>query len=159
MINSRWGWRALGYLAVCAGLAATAYLGAEFHPVELAATALAVCALAWMSTDLANQLFPARWEGAPSRSEMNRGRDFRLAYLTRLLGEDDLTLVHKSFVAITDAILVSRFGVSLTSDPAGARALLGEPLHDFVTRAPVASPYDYHRRLPEALTRLEELSV
>jgi hypothetical protein len=159
VISGRWGWRALGFLALAVGLGATAYLGAEFHPVELVATALAVCALAWMSTDLANQLFAAKWEGAPSRSEMNRGRDFRLAYLTRLLGEDDLTLAHKSFVAITDAVLVSRFGISLASDPGRARAVLGERLHDFVTRAPVASPYDYHRRLPEALTRLEELSA
>lgn len=157
MISGRWGWRALGFLGVVAGLVAASYVGAQLHPVELVATALAVCALAWMSTDLANQLFAARWEGAPSRSEMNRGRDFRLAYLTRLLGEDDLTQAHKSFVAITDAILTTRYGVSRAADPAQARAILGDRLHDFVTRAPVASPYDYHRRLPEALTRLEEL--
>jgi len=159
VISGRWGWRALGFLAVAAGLTATAYAGAKFHPVELVATALAVCALAWLSTDLANQLYAARWEGAPSRTEMNRGRDFRLAYLTRLLGEDDLSQAHKSFVAITDAMLVSRYGVSRAGEPEKARAILGDRLHDFVTHAPVASPYDYHRRLPEALTRLEELSA
>lgn len=157
MTPGRWGWRVLGFLGVVAGLSALAWAGAEFHPVELVATALAVCALAWMSTDLAYQLYAARWEGAPSRSEMNRGRDFRLAYLTRLLGEDDLTLAHKSFVSITEATLTTRHGVSLATEPGRARAILGEELHDFVTHAPVHSPYDYHRRLPDALTRLEEL--
>ncbi len=156
-MTGRWGWRAAGLAMVIAGLAATAWAGARFHPVELVATALAVCALAWMSTDLANQLYAARWEGAPSRTEMNRGRDFRLAYLTRLLGEDDLTMAHKSFVAITDSILVSRYGVSRAAHPEQARKILGDRLHDFVTSAPVLSPYDYHRRLPEALTLLEEL--
>ena len=156
-MTGRWGWRALGLLGVVVGLAATAWAGARFHPVELVAVAVAVCALAWMSTDLANQLYAARWEGAPSRSEMNRGRDFRLAYLTRLLGEDDLTQAHKSFVSLTDAILVSRYGVSRAEEPAQARHILGDRLHDFVVHPPVLSPYDYHRRLPEALTRLEEL--
>lgn len=157
MNPGRWGWRFVGFLVLAAALTAVAQAGARFHPVELVATALVASALWWMSADFANRLYAVRWEGAPSRTRMNPGRDFRLAYLTRLLGEDDLTEAHRAVTGIADRILATRYGVSRTQQPEKARAILGERLHDFVTRPPVYSPYDYHRRLPDALTRLEEL--
>lgn len=156
-MTGRWGWRFAAFLALAIALGGARAAGARFHPVEVVALALLLSAMWWLSADLANQLFHARWEGTPSRSQMNRGRDFRLAYLTRLLGEDDLRTAHAVLTDITDRILLTRYGVERGSQPDRARAVLGDRLYDFVLRAPVKSPFDYHRRLPEALARLEEL--
>lgn len=152
-----WGWRIIVLMLVTLALGGTRAAGAQFDPVELVAVALVTSTLWWLSTDLANQLYVARWEGAPSRSQMNRGRDFRLAYLTRLLGEDDLRAAHGVLLGIVDRILLSRYGVARASQPGRAREVLGDRLYDFLVHAPVHSPYDYHRRLPDALARLEEL--
>jgi len=152
-----WPLRVLAVAAVALLLWLLRYLGAGFHPASLLALAVAVCVLAWVATDLSDGLRTARWEGPPGRTQMNRGRDFRLAYLTRLLGEDDLHEAHRVLVRLTDQILLGRYGVSRAAQPDRARAILGRDLDDFLAHAPVASPHDYHHRLPAALSRIEDL--
>ena len=132
------------------------FAGALFHPVEVLAAALAICMLVWTAGDLARASSSARWEGTGTRSRMNRGRDYRLSYLTKLLGEQDLGAVHQVLTTIVDRTLVARYGVSRAADPVRSREILGADVHDFLS-SPPRSPYDYHRRLPGVLTRIEAL--
>lgn len=153
----QWRGRLVALVVVAGLLTAFRLAGVDFHPVEIGGAALAGCVLAWALADLVTPATAAGWKPPATRSAMNRGRDYRLTYLTTLLADPDLSAAHRVLADIADRTLATTYGVSLAADPVRAREVLGAEVHDFLVAPPVHSPIDYHRGLPAALTRLELL--
>lgn len=153
-MSATWRRRALGLVLTGTVLGALTLAGLELDPAEVAGAAVVGCVLAWLARDLGDRTSSAGWQPAPRPPMLNRGRDYRLAYLTAALA-DDLPRTHRILAGVAEQTLLTSYGVSL-AEPR-ARELLGDRVHAFLTEPPAPSAVAYHRELPAALTRIEEL--
>lgn len=97
------------------------------------------------------------WPGEePLHVRDDRAHDLELTHLTRLIGAQDPTALHRQVVRIVDELVGT---TAVLAGPAGIdpRAALPEEVRRFVDHPPLDSPDRYRRRLAEVLDRLEQL--
>jgi hypothetical protein len=86
----------------------------------------------------------------------DRGRDVQLEHLARLLHASSMDEAHRSLGTLVQRRLATSWGVE-PGDSAGARAVLGPELHDFLTHQPPTDQESYLAALEAALQRIERL--
>lgn len=125
-------------------------------PVLLVGMVLAGLTVAAVLTGLASRVAPAAWTVEDGTRTMdNHGIDERLEHLARLMVTSDPRELHREVTGIVERILAARYALHLASP--GARRVLGDRLHGFLTDPPLTSAQAYHRALRTHLDRIERL--
>jgi hypothetical protein len=126
-------------------------------PLLLVGLAVAIVAVTAAIALLADEVRAVSWpqaEGTVTRDD--RGRDVQLEHLIRVLHASTMDEAHRSLGVLVQRRLATSWGVE-PGDPAGARAVLGPELHDFLGRPPPANQEAYLTALAVALDRIERL--
>lgn len=131
--------------------------GLPLSPFVMLALAVAVLAVGWAVSTLVDDVSTITWprtEGPSTRDD--RGRDTQHEHLTRLLHASSMEDAHRTVSDLVQQRLAASWGVD-PADPAGARAVLGPELDDFLRHPPSDSPETYLTALAAALDRIERL--
>ncbi len=131
------------------------------RPVALGTAVVAVLAIGWLIADTFLLDPPPRWElYRPSNAW--RTHDPRFARLSQQVAEatDQRTAcaaIHASLVGVADRLLLDKYGIERSTDPAAARRVLGEPLTSYLNTGPGREADPSSPRVLAALDRLEAL--
>jgi hypothetical protein len=131
--------------------------GLPLSPLVLIALAVAVLAVASAVSVLVDDVTTIVWpmtEGPASGDD--RGRDTQLEHLVRLLHASSMEDAHRTVSGLVQQRLATTWAVE-PGDAAGARAVLGPQLDDFLRHPPTHTPEAYLTALTAALDRIERL--
>lgn len=126
-------------------------------PFVMLTLAVAMLAVGWAVSVLVDDVTTITWprtEGPSTRDD--RGRDTQLEHLVRLLHASSMDDAHRTVTGLVRQRLAASWGVD-AADAAGARAVLGPDLDDFLRHPPVGTPEAYLIALAAALDRIDRL--
>lgn len=131
-------------------------------PLILGGIVVAVFMLLWLWTDSFRVTDPVSWTPPAATYVGQRGVDHRVQRTAALLASgrhhaNVAAEVHSTLVGVVDDLLINKYGVARTTDPALARTILGDRLWDFVSRPSRHRLSGYRAYLGDLLTDIETL--
>jgi hypothetical protein len=163
-MTSLWHRRLLGTVVLWfAAVAALGLAGMQPSVVVLAALAAAGAGALWVALDLADLAESVDWRPSGETASSSMGSDGRARAVRRQLGDQERfgadARLHAHLVDLLDERLTAAHGVSRTTDPARAAALLGPDLVAFVAAAPLDAGLTDPGRLATVITRIESIGA
>jgi hypothetical protein len=163
-MTSLWRRRLLGTAVLwLSAVAALGLAGLQPSVVVLAALAAAGAGTLWVALDLADRAESVDWRPSGETASSTTGSDGRVRALRRQLGDQERfgadPRLHAHLVDLLDERLSAAHGVSRTTDPTRAAALLGPDLVAFVAAAPVDAGLTDPLRLTALISRIESIGA